>query len=191
MIRVRALVASALVLTLGLMGLWVLIDRWQTAIFQSLEGISAPDPVGAPVFGPLDSAVLPPLAAYDSLLERPLFNAARRTPVLEEESPSTEPPTVTAPEDPLPELDDLELVSVLIAPAGRQAWFLEGTADGTLLRLSEGRVFRKWTLDEVEASYAVFRARESEFRLDLRPSAGELHGLNVPAGGRSPRARQW
>ncbi|MFO7896952.1 MAG: hypothetical protein R6U84_08470 [Candidatus Cloacimonadales bacterium] len=93
------------------------------------------------------------------------------------------------PEQPLPDLADLQLISVVITPVQQQAWFREGRTDA-LLRLAAGDTFREWTLHRVEPSYVMFRARDSEYRVDLRPVGAVVN--SDPAGGRvAPRSRRW
>jgi hypothetical protein len=168
--------------------IWFAMEQWQARVLSDLaqnqvemsaafpELIELPDDLGS---------AAPP--NHSELTERPLFMPTRRLPAVVEEtaSPAPEP----APEAPLPDLADLRLISVIITPSGRYAWFQEKGSEQPL-RVAAGETLREWTLDDVERSHVVFRARSSEHRVDLRPVPA------VDEGGAAeervePRKREW
>jgi hypothetical protein len=181
---------ALLVLALAVItaGIWVVMERWQAGVLESVESSPAearmaPDDL----LEQSDDRGIPAVGAYTDLTERPLFTSTRRPPVVEEESVAVV--TESEPEQPLPELTDLRLISVVITPVQQQAWFREGRTDA-LLRLAAGDTFREWTLHRVEPSYVTFRARGSEYRVDLRPVGAVVN--SGPARGRvAPQSRRW
>jgi hypothetical protein len=179
----------ALALAVVIAVTWVVMDRWQARVLGSVQPIPAPaeavaDPA-APAPLPEDPG-LPFVIDYRAFLERPLFMSTRRPPVVETAdagASEAEP----EPEEPLPELSDLRLTSVIITPEERQAWFMVRDSD-EFVRLLQGGTLREWTLDQVEESHVVFRARDAEQRLDLRPLGW---GVDLAPGERAaPRARE-
>ena len=177
-----------LVLAVTAAGIWGAMERWQAQVLETIE----PDPAEArmaldDLLEQPDHRIPPAVGTYSDLTERPLFTSTRRPPVVAEEPAAAvaEP----EPEQPLPELTDLRLISVVITPVQQQAWFREGRTEA-LLRLAAGDTFREWTLHRVEPSYVMFRARGSEYRVDLRPVGAVVN--SDPAGGRvAPRSRHW
>ena len=174
-----------LALALTVTGIWVAMAHWQTQVLQSLEsGRVEAVPAQDRLPEQPDEPILSGPGTYTVLLERPLFTSTRRPPVEEEE-----PAPVVAdaePERPLPGLEDLELVSVLITPEQRQAWFRQQGSE-TLLRLATDDVHREWTLRRVEPAYVIFWARGSEYRVELRSlhptvSGDRATGRAVPQG---------
>jgi hypothetical protein len=186
-LRGIGLVGLLLVLAAATGVIWFVMEQWQARVLRDLaqeqeETLAAPELLELP-----DDLVSTTPADHAELTERPLFMPTRRPPaVAEEPAPPAPGPE---PETPLPDLADLRLISVIITPSGRYAWFQEkGNED--LLRVAAGETLREWTLDDVERSHVVFRAGSSEHRVDLRP---------VPAvddGGAAeervePRKREW
>jgi hypothetical protein len=166
---------------------WVVMDRWQARVLESPPGSERPVERAEPVLLPDDSGLQGP-EGYPALIERPLFMSTRSPPVTETEddqAPEAEPEA--DPEEPLPELSDLRLTSVIITPDERHAWFLVSGTD-EILRLSMGDTLREWLLHQVEETHVVFRARREEMRLELRPLG---RGVDLAPGERAaPRARE-
>jgi hypothetical protein len=186
-VRGVGLVGLLLVLA-GVTGvIWFAMEQWQARVLRSLaqapvETLAAPELLELP-----DDMVSTAPVRHSELTERPLFIPTRRPPAVDEDAPpaASEP----EPEAPLPDLADLRLISVIITPSARYAWFQEkGKED--LLRVAAGELLREWTLDDVERSHVIFRARGSEHRVDLRPVPAVDDG-DAAAERATPRKREW
>ena len=188
--RGTALALLVLVLAVTAAGIWLVMERWQAQVLETIE--SSPAELRLAVDDlpeQSDDRVTPAVGTYSDFTERPLFTSTRRPPVVEEEPVAVVAEPEPEPEQPLPELTDLRLISVVITPEQQQAWFREGRTEA-LLRLAAGDTFREWTLHRVEPSYVMFRARGSEHRVDLRPVGAVVNSDS--AGGRvAPRSRRW
>jgi hypothetical protein len=168
--------------------IWFAMEQWQARVLSDLAQKQVETSAAFPELIELpDDLVSAAPPNHAELTERPLFMPTRRPPAAVEEpaSPAPEP----APEAPLPDLADLRLISVIITPSGRYAWFHEKGSEQPL-RVAAGETLREWTLDDVERSHVVFRARSSEHRVDLRPVPA------VDEGGAAeervePRKREW
>ena len=188
--RGTGLALLVLVLAVTAAGIWLVMERWQAQVLGTIEpspaelGLAVDDlPVQS------DDRVTPAVGTYSDFTERPLFTSTRRPPVVEEEPVAVVAEPEPEPERPLSELTDLRLISVVITPVQQQAWFREGRTEA-LLRLGAGDTFREWTLHRVEPAYVMFRARGSEYRVDLRPVGAVVNSDS--AGGRvAPRSRRW
>ena len=184
---------AALVLAVVVAATWVVMERWQARVLESVQPVPPAAQVVADPAAPAplpEEPVPPAMVDYQDLVERPLFMSTRRPPevdVAEAETVAAETDPEPEPEEPLPELSDLRLTSVIITPEGREAWFMAGDSGG-LVRLPTGATLREWTLDRVEEDHVVFRGRDAEERLELRPLG---RGVDLAPGERAaPRARE-
>jgi hypothetical protein len=186
-VRGIGLVGLLFVLAASTGVIWFVMEQWQSRVLRDLaqqqeETFAAPEQLELP-----DDPVTATPAGHAELTERPLFMPTRRPPVVADEEGSAAPEP--EPETPLTDLADLRLISVIITPSGRYAWFRE-TGNEELLRVAAGETLREWTLDDVERSHVVFRARSSEHRVDLRPVPAVDDGGAVEERV-EPRKREW
>lgn len=127
----------------------------EPGIAQAEAGVAgAPGP--APVALPAELAALAPLQHYAAIVERPLFDASRRPPPIEESAT----PAVAA------DLRQLTLTGVVIAPDARFAIFQDQSPARTV-RLARGTRVGEWLLDEIHPDGVVFRRGGARQRLAL------------------------
>lgn len=148
-------------------------------------------PAAAPEAADPSSYQLPPLEAYGSVLERPLFREDRR-PAPPAAEPASAPAVAAAPSAAEPERH-LTLVGVVTADPERFA-FLR-TAAGEVLKLHAGEELRGWTLEDIREDRVVLRSAahgEQQLMMDwlapvprgLRPRSvnARPRDINQPAG---------
>lgn len=136
-------------------------------------GLPAPPPApanaaGGTEVGPTDVDPMalepPPKEAYASVTERPLFLPERRPPPDEpEDGPVVE-------DEPLPELDGVDLTAVVITPAVVSAWVRSADAKG-VKRLRLGEDFQGWTVKTIEPARLVLERQGETNELPLRDYA--------------------
>ncbi|WP_462329595.1 hypothetical protein [Thiohalocapsa halophila] len=158
-----------LVLSLLLAG----VLTWQWRGWGPEAGLTAPPPapadaVGGVEVGPTDVDPMalepPPKEAYASVTERPLFLPERRPPPDEpEDGPVIE-------DEPLPELDGVDLTAVVITPAVVSAW-VRATDANELKRLRLGEDFQGWTVKTIEPARLVLERQGETNELPLRDYA--------------------
>jgi general secretion pathway protein N len=106
----------------------------------------------------------PPKEAYASVTERPLFLPDRRPPPDEpEDLPVVE-------DEPLPELDGVDLTAVVITPAVVSAWVRSADAN-EVKRLRLGEDYQGWTVKTIEPSRLVLERQGETNELPLRDYA--------------------
>lgn len=121
-------------------------------------------PVGrAAEFTATDPFVLPPLAAFAEIVERPVFSPTRRLP--SDAKPESE--TVDAVPTPSGSLD-LVVVGIITGP--RELALLRSASGGRLRPMAEGDELSGWTLVEIEPFRLVFRREGDEqmFEIEYR-----------------------
>lgn len=141
------------------------------------------------VTGPVRLA-LPPLAALNETVARPLFTETRRPPEMESNGLQVTPSPVAAASA------ASFTVSAIVITDNERAVLLVHPQSGELTRVAEGETIAGWRLDRVENDRAVFSkdgdTREAVLRTfgpppPRRPprSARALPGINAPD--RAPR----
>ena len=89
----------------------------------------------------------PPLASYEVIVARPLFNAGRRT------DPAPPPPAAPKP-PPLPVVESYRLVGLVLSP-GLQLALVSRPQGGDLLRLRPGDTLDGWNVETIDANGVV------------------------------------
>lgn len=118
---------------------------------------------GAAEFAATDPFVLPPLAAFSEIVERPVFSPTRRLP--SDVEPEAEILDVT----PTP-AGSLDLVVVGIITGPRELALLRSASGGRLRPMAEGDELSGWTLVEIEPFRLVFQREDDEqmFEIEYR-----------------------
>ncbi len=101
----------------------------------------------------------PPKEDYATVVERPLFLPERRPPPEEAEEPVVE-------EEPLTELDGVDLTAVVITPAVVSAW-VRSPGVSELKRLRLGDDFEGWTVKTIAPDELVLERQGETNRLSL------------------------
>lgn len=103
----------------------------------------------------------PPMEDYASVVERPLFLPERRPPPPEE---AEEP---VAENEPMTELDGVDLTAVVITPAVVSAW-VRAPGENEVKRLRLGDEFDGWTVKTIAPDELVLERQGETNRLTLR-----------------------
>ena len=155
--RTTWLLTAASIILAALMGLLASSDI--IPITSSLPATA--EVTRAPTLRPVASGLeLGPVEHYAAVIERPLFNAARRPP-----PPPAEPVPVEAVAAHTP--PPLTLEGVVLAPERRSAIFRSITTS-KIMRVNEGSPLGEWTLEALEADRVVLRRRDSAHEITLR-----------------------
>jgi hypothetical protein len=152
------------VLVLGCAALGGLLAlEWRERSAPGEEGVAveAPQPGPAEVPATLPGGYTPPaLAAFDEILERPLFAPDRRPPPLPAPAAPAAPP-------PAPLRARLEGVA---QTGDASVALVRDLSTNEWLRLSKGMQFKGWTVDAVEPDRALLRRDDSQVQeLKLEP----------------------
>lgn len=141
------------------------------AVYQLLN--APPDqPVGAEVTAAAGGAaevavadpfVLPPVAAFSEIVDRPVFSPSRRLPSDFDPKPENVEIAPTRSGS-----LDLEVVGIITGP--RELALLRSASGGRLLPMAEGDELSGWTLVEIEPFRLVFRrdGDEQMFEIEYR-----------------------
>jgi hypothetical protein len=146
---------------------WILMDHWLAQVLDDARSLAL-EPArdsGSEAIGKLPTQRALPTADYEQLVERPLFISTRRPPPLEEEGVDEE--VTEKADEKTPDLRQLTLISVMITPSERSAWFRAPTG-GQPLRRVPGDEIQEWTLVGIQPDSVVLRAQNTEKRLELR-----------------------
>jgi hypothetical protein len=166
----------------------VLALEWQG--WAPDAGLPAPPPARAPAAGADAAAAAdvdpfalepPPKEEYASVVERPLFLPERRPPPDEPEEETV------AEEEPLTELDGVDLTAVVITPALVSAW-VRGGGDNEVKRLRLGDDFLGWTVKTIEPARLVLERQGETDELPLRDYANApppIPPTRLPPSGRA------
>lgn len=111
----------------------------------------------------VDPFILPPVAAYSEIVERPVFSPTRRLPSDYDLEPEIVDVTPTRSGS-----LDLEVVGIITGP--RELALLRPASGGRLLPMMEGDELSGWTLVEIEPFRLVFRREGDEqmFEIEYR-----------------------
>lgn len=122
------------------------------AVGESAPGATAADPF-----------VLPPIAAFSEIVERPVFSPTRRPPSDFEPEPEA---VDAAPSRSEP----LDVIVVGIITGPRELALLRLRSGDRLLPMAEGDELSGWTLVEIEPFRLVFRREDDErmFEIEYR-----------------------
>jgi general secretion pathway protein N len=100
---------------------------------------------------------LPPLAALQEVVQRPLFAESRRPPAV---APASAPQVVR-------ELDSLSLLGVVITPEGRHA-LIQSEPQAKPERVRQGQTLAGWTVEGILPDRVVFRRGETREELRIK-----------------------
>ncbi len=107
-----------------------------------------------------DPFVLPPIAAFAQIVQRPVFSPTRRPPSDAQDEPEIADAAPSR-RDPL----DVVVVGIITGP--REIALLRSTSSDRLVPLAEGETLSGWTLTDIEPFRLVFRREDDERIVEL------------------------
>ena len=144
-----------LLLMLCFLVLQFVLARYRAANSFEQAAVEARETVIAGISG-FNQSELGSLAAYESIIERPLFTISR----------SNQPEESGKAEQVEQKLPDLLLIGVVITPDSKSA-LLRNTKSNEVLTINAGEKFKGWELSEIEQQKVVLQKEAQRIQLEL------------------------